>query len=90
MLWLQERVRNGEIELRKVKGELSPADLFTKFIGSRDKILQLWELFGCECRGGRAEPAPWLRKKMDDEDWHVHTFEGTVVNDEDDYVGTQP
>ena len=37
-------MRSGEIELRKVKGEVNPADLFTKFIGSRDQILQLWEL----------------------------------------------
>ena len=38
-LWVQERVRNGEIELRKIKGEANPDDLFPKFIGSRDKIL---------------------------------------------------
>ena len=28
-LWVQERVRTGAIELRKVHGDVSPADLFT-------------------------------------------------------------
>ena len=63
---------------------MNPADLFTKFICSRDNILQLLELFGCKYREGRAESAPRLRKKMDDEDGHKHYAEATVVNDEDD------
>ena len=29
-LWVQQRVRKGDFELRKVKGESNPADLFTK------------------------------------------------------------
>ena len=29
-LWVQERVRTGAIEVRKVHGEVNPADLFTK------------------------------------------------------------
>ena len=30
MLWLQEKVRNGQVEVGKVKGEGSPADVATK------------------------------------------------------------
>ena len=41
-------------------GEVSPADLFTKFL-SREKVHQLMSLFGCECRLGMAESAPLLR-----------------------------
>ena len=76
-------MRNGEIELRKVKGEVNSADLFAKLIGSQDTILQLLELFGCECRGGRAESAPLFRKKVDDDVGHAHASEGTLVNGED-------
>ena len=52
-LWLQEKVRTKAVEVRKIKGEENPADLFTKFLPSRDKIHQLVRLFGCEYRDGR-------------------------------------
>ena len=29
-LWVQQRVRRGDFEVRKVKGEVNPADLFAK------------------------------------------------------------
>ena len=61
-LWVQERVRTGAIELRKVPGEGNPADLFTKHLSSRDRINQLVQLMNCEFREGRAESAPQLRK----------------------------
>ena len=60
-LWIQEQVRTKTIELRKVKGEVNPADLFTKYLPSSDKILQLVNLFGCEYRAGRPVSAPLLR-----------------------------
>ncbi len=31
-LWIQQRVRNGSVELFKVKGEENPTDLFTKHL----------------------------------------------------------
>ena len=37
-LWVQQRVRRGDFELRKVKGEDNPADLSTKHMESRDKL----------------------------------------------------
>ena len=60
-LWLQEKVRTGAITVKKVHGEVNPADIFTKHLPSREKVHQLMSLFGCECREGRAESAPLLR-----------------------------
>ena len=61
-LWVQERVRAGAIELRKVHGEVNPADLFTKHLSSRDRMNQLVKLFNCEFRDRRADSAPHLRR----------------------------
>ena len=61
-LWIQQRVRDGSVELRKVRGEVNPADLFTKHLPSRDKVQQLLALFNCRYEGGRAEGAPQLRR----------------------------
>ena len=60
-LWVQEKVRTKAISVRKVRGEVNPADLFTKHLPSKDKVHQLMGLFGCEYRAGRAESAPLLR-----------------------------
>ena len=60
-LWLQEKVRDRSIEVRKIQGEENPADLFTKHLPSRDKVHQLVRLFNCEYRDGRAASAPLLR-----------------------------
>ena len=64
-LWVQEKVRTGAIAVRKVAGEVNPADLFTKHLPSKDKIHQLTALFGCEYREGRAALAPLLRKNVE-------------------------
>jgi hypothetical protein len=60
-LWLQEKVRTKAIMVKKVWGEVNPADLFTKHLPSREKVHQLLGLFGCEYRDGRAASAPLLR-----------------------------
>ena len=60
-LWIQHAVRAGKVDLRKVAGEVNPADLFTKHSLSRDRLLALVKLFRCDFRGGRAEAAPDLR-----------------------------
>ena len=60
-LWLQEKVRTGAIMVKKVRGEVNPADLFTKHLPSREKVHQLLSLFGCEYREGRAAAEPLLR-----------------------------
>ena len=61
-LWLQQRLRRKELELRKVNGEDNPADLFTKHADTAAKLQKLIGLFGCEFREGRAASAPSLRK----------------------------
>ena len=66
-LWVQEKVRTGAIAVKKVRGEINPADLFTKHLASREKVHQLLGLFGCEYREGRAKSAPLLRP-MDSND----------------------
>ena len=52
--WIQQRIRHGELEVRKIAGEFKPADLYTKHLESKAKIEQLVSLFGAEIRGGRA------------------------------------
>ena len=54
------------MELWKVRGEVNPADLFTKHLAA-DRINELLNLFGCYSVGGRAEGAPILRKTGDTE-----------------------
>ena len=62
-LWVQDKVRTRAIELRKVRGEVNPADLFTKHQLSKDRVESLVRLFGCEYREGRPDSAPQLRRK---------------------------
>ena len=62
-LWVQETVRTKQIILKKVRGEVNPADLLIKLLGSKDKVDQLVQLFGCVLMSGRAKAAPRLRKK---------------------------
>ena len=61
-LWVQQRVRDGSLELRKVRGEVNPADLFTKHLSSPDRVNSLLNLLGSRYAGGRAVEAPELRR----------------------------
>ena len=45
-LWIQERVRTKNVILKKVRGDVNPADLLTKHISGKDKIDQLVERRG--------------------------------------------
>ncbi len=56
-LWIQQKVREKEFELRKVRGDMNPADVCTKHLTSFDKIASLLKLFNCEFRDGRAAGA---------------------------------
>ena len=58
-LWLQERVRNKDIDIRKVKGDINPADLGTKHLDSA-KIKSLTELLKFRFSSGRADACPEL------------------------------
>ena len=56
MLWIQEKERKDEVELRKVKGVMNPADLMTKYLaGNRGEDLA--RRLGQRRREGRAEAA---------------------------------
>ncbi len=60
-LWIQQRIRHGELEVRKIAGEENPADLLTKHSLSRQRLEKLVELHGCGYLGGRAASAPKMR-----------------------------
>ena len=62
-LWVQQKARDGSLEICKVKGEVNPADLFTKHLSSEVRVTELLRLFGCCFAGGRAECAPQLRRE---------------------------
>ena len=56
MLWIQEKERRGEVELRKVRGEVNPADLMTKYMpGAR--MCDLIRRLGQHQEEGRAKAA---------------------------------
>ena len=56
MLWVQEKERRKEVEMRKVKGAVNPADLFTKYL-SGPKIADFRRRLGQHVMGGRAQVA---------------------------------
>jgi hypothetical protein len=61
-LWIQQAVRTGRVDLRKVLGEEDPADLLTKHSLSRQRLEKLVELHGCKYLDGRAASAPKVRE----------------------------
>ena len=54
MLWIQEQLEEGALDMRKVKGEENPADALTKNLQQR-KLFELVEMAGQKHRDGRAE-----------------------------------
>ena len=52
--WIQEKVEDKELEVRKVKGDGNPADLLTKNV-NREKVDKFSAASGVDFRGGRAE-----------------------------------
>ena len=56
-LWIQEKVRSGEIAMYKVAGPENPADTLTKFV-PRETADQHLRTMGLTREHGRAEPAP--------------------------------
>jgi hypothetical protein len=62
LLWVQQAVRSKRIDLRKVPGEENPADLYTKYLPSRERVSKLVGLMGCRYLDGRAATAPTTRR----------------------------
>jgi len=65
-LWLQQRVANGDIVLRKVDGVSNIADALTKYVG-KDPIQQHMIGVGLELREGRHSIMPEIDKTQDAE-----------------------
>ena len=60
LLWIQDLVRDGTINVLKVAGTINPADLMTKHLGAEEISANLTRL-GCWEREGRAQSAPMCR-----------------------------
>ena len=54
LLWIQEKVEEGEVEVKKVGGEENPADLMTKNVNAA-KVEKFMRMMRQEVREGRAE-----------------------------------
>ena len=59
-LWIQDRVRGGDIKLSKVPGPENPADLLTKHLAAAD-VLRHLETLCCTLHSSRADIAPSLQ-----------------------------
>ena len=59
LLWIQEKVRSGEVILSKVHGPVNPGDLLTKHLTQEAVAGHLGRL-GCYGEPGRAQSAPAL------------------------------
>ena len=56
-LWIQERIKMGDLKLYKIPGYHNPADLLTKHQTREVIVRHLWAM-GVELREGRAKIAP--------------------------------
>ena len=86
-LWVQQAVRCRKIDLRKVDGEVNPADVFTKHSLTRARLMKLVDLFECAFRGGRAESAPRTRTNPSGK---TTMADMNAVNDHDDDHDDEP
>ena len=60
LLWIQEKVEEGEIDVKKVAGEETPADLMTKNVNAV-KVEKYMNLIQEEFKEGRAEVSVELK-----------------------------
>ena len=58
-LWVQTKVRDGHIDLLKVKGSENPADILTKYV-SAEILKQMLERINLKFLDGRSPAAPEL------------------------------
>ena len=65
-LWIQQAVRTGRVDLRKVPGEENPADILTKHSIGRQRLESLIALYSCRYMEGRAATAPKVRSGASD------------------------
>ena len=60
-LWIQERVRRGELAMKKVPGAENPADLLTKHLAAADMLRHIEDLC-VTLHSDRADTAPQLSR----------------------------
>ncbi len=60
-LWIQDRIRGGDLCASKIPGQQNPADLMTKYLAGAD-ILRHTEELGYTLHDNRAEIAPQLSR----------------------------
>ena len=60
MLWVQQRVRNNDLDVYYAPGEKNPADIFTKPNIPQPRVDSLLHSMGCHYIGGRPSSAPEL------------------------------
>ena len=63
VLWIQEKERREEVQLRKVRGTVNPADLVTKYLAA-SRINDLTRRLGQFTLEGRAEAALDLQRNL--------------------------
>ena len=56
-LWVQEKVRNGDLSLQKVRGEHNPVDMMTKHL-SKEKMMNFMSTFSLAFEEGRSSSTP--------------------------------
>ena len=54
LLWIQEQVEEGEVDVKKILGDDNPADLFAKNVPAA-KVEKFMGLIGQEYKEGRAD-----------------------------------
>ena len=78
-LWVQQAARSGRIEVKKVRGDDNPADLFTKHLASKERVDELVRLLGCHFGEGRPSAAPELRRGKTDKRTLAEAMEPSAV-----------
>ena len=70
-LWIQQAVRTGRVDLRKVAGGVNPADLFTKHGLSRLRVNSSWPYMGASTSEGvQSRHLPYAPGRAIGPQWH--------------------
>ena len=64
-LWIQEKVRSGQVELHKIPGKDNPGDVFTKYVDKATMESAL-EKMSLKFQNGRSAIAPAIMGKKED------------------------
>ena len=66
LLWVQQAVRTGQVDLHKVLGTSNPGDALTKYLSGPD-LAQHISRMGLKYEAGRAQTAPQLSTSLCEE-----------------------